>query len=1615
MKKGFIMKKRFLFYTVCFLFSITSCQVGLGEAVDLTAPEVEIITPAPTDSVPKVFTVKGSASDNAGVKELVIEVEGTNQKYKLEPKTEQWSEVDSSGNWIPYSVGTYKGNKRKFEWSVSFSIKGASSGEDYILITKVSDDQGNEGKASKDERSITVDMQSPTVSIIEPDITSDIQQAVDKLSSYTTKNNAILTQLINGDFIINGSQREDTKLDYLIIVLDEKQDMQVPSIEECPDLKTTNPILYVKNDSSSLRNWEQKISMAQLPKEYQSGKHLIRLVTESHDAAGNIERKAQGWFIYFNDADTPWIEANFGSDDYDKESKVYPSCTLQGQAYDDDGLTSVNIQTFVEYEDQATGDKRNEKVDDQTFDAKGEKYYSWSIPAIGESHKFWVIIECEDIYGKKSEKVTRYMNVSDVNPPAIYITSPKSGDNILNCIDENGNFTVQGYLEDDGQIDSMKIVRISYGKESTQVNYLSDNYEGWTKVLDGNKLWTSAQDFTLSKDDVFIDPQTSVEKHKRNFEKTFNIFSDFGIEGNTQLMSNQNLVFLAQDVGGERSIETYSLQGDINNPSISIDKIEIYHKDGTSYSVNFDGQTQKLDPYIRESNGAISDKVVLSGKWSDDFTDKLNDKTKIGKIEFTWKGVSLTAKLNADGTWESQKITPPDSTTATISTQIKDWAGNIAKDSVSFYVNSNDPRLVRISASTPDGYYKEGDSIIITMEYNKKVTFSGGSSAPQLNLNNGGVAVYKTSSNTNGSNKHEFVYTIGENDSEGTINVSSIVLNSNKWIDADGTEITEMPTTAPSGANLNDNRTIIVDKTKPSVNSISAITAGGNYKAGKDVYIKLSFSEEVEIKAKDGKLLSDFSLGMNCGTDRKTSTTTKTNATDVLFTYHIVDGDFAAPLQISSINITDVEIFDRAGNSLKTPVISGSCQLSSSNENAINIKTSKPKTPVIQGITSGDKIYSSAGVSFTVDKFESTSKIKKYSIDGGKSWNDYPESGTVNITDNGSYTVTAYQEDASGNKSEEAAQISFTIDKGDFLTSINAQKSDGTYTTGTLIPIVLKFRYPVSATNAKIRLNTTPAKEITLTSVTKQSELTFNYTVEDGQNCENLNVTQFTCSTITDEKGRDISSLIPLPKDNNLGDNRTITIITGTPKLISTNPVVLNESGENPVLEIIFDKAILKDSGNITIKQIISKQENGGTVSIYKAPAVLSKAKYTEYNKKTDISSYYEEGTNGATDNFESDLSEKYVLKYTYDTSDTTLCNLFTAQDKLDVITITVPVASSAVSVDNDTLKINLSGSYALPVKGAEYTVTIPANLVQDNLGNKNTADTVTRTITLSGVENPVIRVNKSNETISDGKATQPLTADVKIDCQTPGTTIYYRTASAVSNVDTVNYANLIAHLTAGTTHQINYPDGSSLGVETMPQDSSTDENTHEYTSAFTIGDSSNTTNGMKISIAAQAKQGNNWSLPAYEVAYRSIVTIQNFDHEKKVDSAWIRGGDSESGGVSTPGFPISWDTTEYSKVRLMTQTDDETETWYWCTWALNNAAYIGFLGGDVPNDAATNGPKNWTWGCDGFTRGKSQYPLYPGDSLLYSNDNGWDKHGNGYGTLYWVKFRFDDKLKGNR
>ena len=129
------------------------------------------------------------------------------------------------------------------------------------------------------------------------------------------------------------------------------------------------------------------------------------------------------------------------------------------------------------------------------------------------------------------------------------------------------------------------------------------------------------------------------------------------------------------------------------------------------------------------------------------------------------------------------------------------------------------------------------------------------------------------------------------------------------------------------------------------------------------------------------------------------------------------------------------------------------------------------------------------------------------------------------------------------------------------------------------------------------------------------------------------------------------------------------------------------------------------------------------------------------------------------------------------------------------------------------------------------------------------------------------------------------------------------------------------------------------------------------------------------------------------ETAYRTVLQF-NYDgaignylnstvDSKAYTSFWVRGGDSVTGGVTTPDFPFSWDVTETDKARLMTSEGASSKVWYLISWKVTTTAYIGFLTGNVPDDASTKGPSAWCWGACAWVGYKSYYPLYPGSSLL--------------------------------
>lgn len=1521
-------------------FITPSCEIGLGAGVDLIAPEITITTPERSSYITQTVTVVGVATDNLELTKISVKIEETNQAFEYEDSV--WYSV-SEGERTEYANAGATGDKTSLNWYVTIPIVGAVSGNEYTIIAQAFDYYGNEGKTSIDERNVTIDTTDPVVSLIEPVVHSKFEEAKELNEQYELKNNSILLSLYNETITISGSQKEDAKLDRLNVYIDAQETVSIGA-------KVTDYFVKKEVTGANIRNWSTAVEKSELPEEYQTGKHLLRVITESYDVAGNVERKVQGWFTYWNEADIPWITADFGGDSLSERKDVYPGSTLQGQAYDDDGIKTISINYY-----QANGTKVDSKC--QTINLENDgcpTYYAWSVDSSGATGVFYLIISCIDKNGVSSGDYTKYIQISDVNPPSITITSPVNNSKLPVSGNLDLNFT--GTVSDDDSIASLKMVRLAEGNEGTAINYFSSSYDDWNKasesgykVPSGETAGNTVYKFALTEAGY------DHAKHNYSFNKTLNLVNDFEINGNTQKLKTQSFIFMATDGSGSNTIEMISCTGDTQNPTVKITHISIDN------GVNW----KPIEEITGEFSGLTTNSPVkFKGTWSDN-SSKVND------LVINWPGAklngseSITVQLtppttpdangNYGGTWVTGTITPPNSlSTVSVFAELTDWGGNSGKSSIGFTVDNSEPKLVRITSETPDGSYKASQEIVITMEFNKTIIITG---TPKLKLNLSGnkYAEYDSGS---GSTVLKFKYTVVAGDNNSKLNVTELIKDGCTFKDTSDNEPELSSISKQLNANeatsLAGSRTICIDTTAPTLDTTTpfeVITPNGSYKAGKEIFIKANFSEDVNFS--NASLLK---LSLNAKTGLTTTSCTKSGSRSVTFKYTVADGENASPLKITGFSLNGCTITDAAGNTMVAP--------SATHTTAITIDTTKPNTPSISGITNNSMIYSNDGVSFTVSYAEDGG-TKEYSIDGGNSWTTYPTTGGVSLTNNGTYNVTARQTDTTGNVSSSPTAIKVTVDKGQILTSLKAGVADGTYTTGNKIKIILRFRNTVKISgNKRLALNSSTTNYAILSSAARGKELQFEYTVGEGDSCSTLVVNSID-ATIEDDYGNIISDYVKLggvTTGNRFQDNSSIEIVTDAPKVDS---VKLNDAGNK--LTISFDSVISKYSGNITIEQAAD----------YIAPAVLDVTTFNNLKAKNktsggkNITDYYTSGTNGSDADGNSDLTEKYILDFDTATNNSTLLEILKASDADKVI---VPINSSYVTTSGTDVIISLTDSYKLPVKGATYKVTFDSDLVKNLKGTSCTAyNNEEGSVTCSGVEAPVIRIEKKNETISGSgnsmTVTQPLKANVQIDCQTPGVTYTRSLQSQTNDMD------------------------AYTGIKIRKKDISLTNQTAPTSNSFTIGTDDKTQGNIyHISVTA-TKNGE--SATAHEYAYRSTYRIINPTESTKGGGSntnnmvgtsypqlWIRGGDWTSGGNSTPGFPVSWNSAEFDKVRAMTK-DDNDNTWDYVTWQINTNAYLQPLRGDRPTDAASKGPSVWCWGMQGpIPSGLENYILYPGQAI---------------------------------
>ena len=1598
-----------IIFSIFTLVILSSCQIGLGEAIDLQAPEIFLTSHKDNDYVGQTFRLAGYATDNEKVKSITIDFDEANIHYKWENST--WQKKTSYIDWTALTADecACTVNNTTVTWEVTVNTTEAKVGmqsSTYSYSIVAQDQIGNSGKTSKIEGSLVVDQNTPDIKLNSPALFSTHKDIQEKFSSFKLKDGSVLSQLFNGTLVFEGRQDSAAAFKEFRLELDDgtedsnivdsyNYDKPINSVTT-ENISNAYPFgrktlyysktLKVGQDGiQDLRTWTVSIKpedwiSSELNAALQSGKHQIRLVATSVSNSDAWQRKILGYFTWYPEADNPWITLYSGSESLETVSsdQTYPSAKIFGVVQDDDGIESLTYSLEKQNADASWSSiKSNETL---TLAEKNAKNSQWNIEAPTESAVYKLSVNVKDIYGK-TDSVVKYFNVLDVQPPKISLTSPTESTTVFSAGGTAIKFA--GTISDDAKIKSIKIVHLNPAATNpleNKLKFINPAEPDWQKISDsdGNLI------FDVAIPEENYDSTTKIFSYEVN--KSFDLFADLKIGADKPLIT-QDFVILAVDESGGATTLPISVIGDSESPKLTIDRITL-NDGGSSQTIKIEDGIIKL-PVVKPTTSA-----TIKGTWSDNSTTHWSDISKINDIKFEWVDVDAKDFVDfkkTDDTWEVtvKQGSVPKSDGAITATLI-DYANNIATISQTVTVEKSEIGLDRITCDSEDGSYNAGKELIINLEFTKSAKFitNDADKKPYLVLNNGANAYYfgKAEDISSGTSRHQFKYIVEKADTNILkLDVSSINSNGCSWVDANtnvGFEIqqSEISTLAGSNKTLGQ-RNIIIDTKVPFVNGVTCISSEGSYKAGKELIFKIEFNEDVTVTNANNVKLTFDSVEMDH------VKTVKSGSKTLLSTYKVKSGD--AALSIKGISANGSEVEDYAGNT-------GNYNYDEISFSNVIIDTTSPAAPVISGFTNGVVLIDdNASVSVTITG--EPGAVISYSIDNGATWNVY--NSPITLSNNGVYKITAKQTDIAGNESSVSDVQTVTIDKGALIKKISATTFNGTYKADDVINGYIEFRGPVTLLEGfAITLNVKNngnAKEITKFTEGENNKYNFVYTVSDGDLLygDYLNVSAISGNVTYLGQSKTISTL-PV---SNLENNREIKIVTGQPN-IQGSPSITGED-ENAKLNITFDRVVSKGSGNIELA--ISEDD-------FLIPTVLTESEYNDISVKiNELGTDYKPGLNGASKNDDNtltpDTTKKYILDFEKDNDDSTLKAKFKAAGLNKVV---IPMYSSAVSVTESSIIVDLTGEYKLPVKGAEYSITISAGAVKDSVGNTNVE--YEDKLLAPGVEKPEIRIQKNGYTIKNSSAdySAALQASVKFSCRTPNASVEWVIKKSCQDGDKEKKVN-----------DCNYHDTKTDDVEIE-----WDENDKKTDSSTTLGDTETEFNkvfGYKYAIMARPKVGSTLSEKeiAYEYAVRTVLKFEigtfiggdfdNLDGRK----IWIHGGDSTSGDNGIDTFPLSWGKPENFKLMYRVDGNDSSiknSNWYWVTWDLSAPAYHGFLLGNVPSDASTKGPSEWYVGERTYVPLKSYYVLHPGETLRMQLITGHDNAGR-------ANYAFITKNKGTR
>lgn len=1345
-----------------------SCTIGMGQSLDLEAPQLSVTSHMSGSKVGLEVDLSGTCTDNNAVTR--VSIKNVENDFTFEDA------VVSGTSWK-----THLSLSKDFEGDRTFIITahdavGNASTKSYAILVLSIDETGpndedwylDRGNSIRTEVAELEELKATNLYLSK---NKDIPQN-EKFTVYGSLYDAMsISEVTLGLYTVNGKllieKTYSSDPDNADKYIGENKSIFSPAFEFTHDeLKD-----LIDDDGSTL----------------ESGCHYLGLKCYLEDEHGNNFTRNIGYMVWWPESDLPGIYQN-EIDIENSTLSVLIDSSISLDIFDDDGLEEIYYALkadtiYDEIPGTTLAEKCNAVIENDggirdkllLIDAAANEV-GGSATDLAEKTKredpvqiktpsypstMYLIACAKDINGKWNCRII-YTTISDASSPMLFIESPRNNEKPQMNGGTN-SFTIQGYALGKNESSSLQLVYISGDATSESKKATAK------KILDGELTADSAKGQIL--EDITLMPATMDEGLKKQaFKKTFDIINDLSkYRGDKE--TSYFFMFRLQGTGSVVD-QIYQLNKDIALPTITV--AEPNNMQAIDYTKHEDdndvGLTIKFKASKESGLAIVDQKLSYNGSvWT--LGDGLTKDGEYFVKTFKQAELKVIHETNPQPQFE---IT------------VKDALGYESTEQRTVVLTTL-PSLEEITSENPSKTYIKDKVITFQAKFTDAVRVRDLSSTkkPRLKIKYSESdtaekwAEYSTGS---GTTTLQFTYKVPAGaESKG---ISIATLADNKIIDLNGCKI--VPVAAGDGdayittpSKVLVGKTFALDGVAPTITTlnlssdIAAENADGNFylKADNKLIVTIALSEKVSIsgspslqmkvKGKDSvtPLVFDFKDINEEGTE--------------LTFEHIVKAETAN----GTVQITKATCFDANNLKLISDVNDNGLVLSTSaavTDTKFIVDTEKPakltvnitakKNPTnVNGI---DTYIVSPSLSITGN--EAGSKVE-YSLNNGVSWNEYLPPVSI---ENGSYKIIARQTDKADNVSEFKEPKSIVVDSAfPSIVDFTVSSPDGNYKVGSKVQFALSFSDKVkvaSSNTSKVTfesVNTptaTRTANVVATAAEGQNTVIFEYTVQAGDNLKGIVLKSVSFNSFTDTKGTASGT-----QNKTDTETRSGIILDGVvPKLTMAAPAMkgdeTNFSGLNNTtsgistetdnskfkITLTFAENVYKEVGNIIL------QRKGD----WAIPAVMNRDEFLSVYNKMDATNKklimktsgekellhgqtgiavgpYRKITHGikldgSGTKYVPDESTKYVLAYELGLyegeaalNDGTATGTFNAKvsdirsafESVDYHRHYVDVASDNVKITGSTVEITFSETIE---DGREWELIIPPTAFRDNAEN---------------------------------------------------------------------------------------------------------------------------------------------------------------------------------------------------------------------------------------------------------------------------------------------------------